>query len=195
MFKNDMKCRACGHPQESQNHILNECKTIHPNNSLKITPHQIFTENIPTLKTTAAKIQQIMKKLLDLDTGNSTSGDPTDQGRRILADLGPRTLNGTELIHYITIKCEVCTKGVRAKKTECVGRSVMYASYKNWMSATYVAILVKLRSHVHALIMAFPAAVAPRTVSLYETGSPRLMPFRHPAWGIHARCNIGIKHG
>ena len=51
MFKNDMKCRACGHPLETQNHTFNECKTIHENNSTKVTTKEIFTDNIPTLKT------------------------------------------------------------------------------------------------------------------------------------------------
>ena len=76
MYKNDMTCRACGHPLEDQNHVLVECKTIHPNDTTKVTPDQIFTEHIPTLKTTAKKIQEATNKL---EKPAITNGEPTSK--------------------------------------------------------------------------------------------------------------------
>ncbi len=80
MFKKDMKCRACGHPEETQNHILSECKAIHTNDSTKVTMDQFFTENIPTLKTTAKKVQKILEKIENPE--EITSGHPSNNGRR-----------------------------------------------------------------------------------------------------------------
>ncbi len=92
MYKNNLECRACGQSQETQIHILNECTTLHTNNSTKVTQEQLFTENTTTLKTTLKKIQEIMAKLEETKTQNS-SGQPSNIGRRLLADQGIRTMN------------------------------------------------------------------------------------------------------
>ncbi len=54
MYK-DLKCRACGHTTETQQHILKECPIIHKNNSLAINTTELFDEDTPKLRETAKK--------------------------------------------------------------------------------------------------------------------------------------------
>ena len=93
MYINNLECRACGQSLEMQGHILNECTSLHTDDSTKVTPEQLFTEDTTTLKTTLNKIQKIMKKLEEVDTQINRGGEPSNNGRGILADLGHRTLN------------------------------------------------------------------------------------------------------
>ena len=65
----------------------------HPSTPITPQKSQIFTENTTTLKTTLIKIQAIMKKLEEADTQINRGGEPSSNGRGILADLGHRTLN------------------------------------------------------------------------------------------------------
>ncbi len=92
-FTGDLECRACGQSQETQIDILNECTTLHINNSTKVTQQQLFTENTTTLKTTLKKIQDIMAKLEETDTQRNRSRQPSNNGRRLLADQGNRMMN------------------------------------------------------------------------------------------------------
>ena len=50
-----------------------------------MTSNQIFTENIPTLKTTTKKIHEIMKTLEE--TGTPNSEKETNHGRRTVAEI------------------------------------------------------------------------------------------------------------
>ena len=55
----DQKCRGCGHPEESQKHILEICPTIHNDQQSKIPIKDIFSDNLITLKETAQKLNKI----------------------------------------------------------------------------------------------------------------------------------------
>ncbi len=80
-YKTDMKCRACGQQAESQSHILRECQTLHQNQTSKITEAEITTEDINTLKETATKIEEIMRRLIADPPGTaSAAGAPADLG-------------------------------------------------------------------------------------------------------------------
>ena len=43
----DLKCRACQHPCETQTHVLNECRTLHPGTSIS-TENSINVREMPT---------------------------------------------------------------------------------------------------------------------------------------------------
>ena len=74
----DLTCRACKDEPETQNHILYECRNIHPEIPTSTTqpeqadntdifnenPDMIFTENPDKLRITAIKISEILDKLL-----------------------------------------------------------------------------------------------------------------------------------
>ncbi len=85
MYSNKLECRACGQSQE--------CPLLHTDNSSKVKSNHLFTENTFTLKYTVKRLQQIMKKLEETETNPNPSGNLSTNGRRILADLGNRTLN------------------------------------------------------------------------------------------------------
>ena len=82
-YKTDMKCRACGKKQtESQSHILRECESLHQNETSKITEAAITTEDTDTLKETATKIEEIMRRLIADPPGTTpAAGAPADLGR------------------------------------------------------------------------------------------------------------------
>ncbi len=81
-YKADMKCRACGHETESQSHILRECETLHQNETSKITEAAITTEDTDTLKETATKIEETMRRLIAEPPGTTpAAGAPADLGR------------------------------------------------------------------------------------------------------------------
>ncbi len=63
------------------------------NHTNKVTQEQLFTENATTLKTTLKKIQEIMAKLEETEAQRNSSGQPSNNGRRLLADQGIRPLN------------------------------------------------------------------------------------------------------
>ena len=60
---NDVICRRCGEPNETQEHILDECKMIHTTNSTKVKKTDIFFNEHTELRDTANKITNIMKKI------------------------------------------------------------------------------------------------------------------------------------
>ena len=60
---NNVTCRKCGEPTETQEHILEECKGIHTNNTTKVNKTDIFCNDHTDLRDTANKITNIMKKL------------------------------------------------------------------------------------------------------------------------------------
>ena len=60
---NNVTCRKCGEPTETQEHILGECKGIHTNNTTKVNKTDIFCNDHTDLRDTANKIANIMKKL------------------------------------------------------------------------------------------------------------------------------------
>ena len=70
-FKNkyqNLKCRMCEEPNETQEHILESCPGLHTTNTTKVTKQDIFDENPNTLKLTAEKITKTMKRLGNLNT-------------------------------------------------------------------------------------------------------------------------------
>ena len=60
---NQPSCRLCNDPLETQEHILEECKTIHKDESTKIHIEEIFNEDTNSLRTTAERIRTIMQQL------------------------------------------------------------------------------------------------------------------------------------
>ena len=60
------KCRACGQSDETQQHVLSECKDIHINESTKVKESQLNTDDLETLKEIHKKIENIMNKLEEL---------------------------------------------------------------------------------------------------------------------------------
>ena len=63
MYKNNLNCRACGHLEESQDHILNQCHKIHTTDQSKIKPEEYFEDDPEFLKKAAYKIETIMTLL------------------------------------------------------------------------------------------------------------------------------------
>ncbi len=59
----------CMEEEESQQHILNECKTLHRDNSTKVKIEEIFTQDT---KETVVKIQDILAKLAVPTSGTNT---------------------------------------------------------------------------------------------------------------------------
>ena len=59
----NLTCRLCGADEESQNHILEECQVIHPDETNKVSRHQLFNDNTDALRLTAQKIDKILEKL------------------------------------------------------------------------------------------------------------------------------------
>ncbi len=76
-YKNNLTCRACGLTEETQNHIMQECTKLHTNNSKKVTPEMIFTNNTTQLNQTAQTIQANMTLL---ETFNRPSGIQSQRG-------------------------------------------------------------------------------------------------------------------
>ena len=60
---NNVTCRKCDEPTETQEHILDECKGIHTNNTTKVNKTDIFCNDHTDLRDTANKIANTMKKL------------------------------------------------------------------------------------------------------------------------------------
>ena len=59
----DTKCRMCNTEEETQKHILEECRNIDRSETGKITEEEIFTEEIEKIKITARKINRIREQL------------------------------------------------------------------------------------------------------------------------------------
>jgi hypothetical protein len=61
----DAKCRGCGADSESQEHILEECPTIHKDGNSKVTKEELFDNMLNTeqMKDLAGKIKTIEEKI------------------------------------------------------------------------------------------------------------------------------------
>jgi len=59
----ELMCRKCRSHEETQDHILNECQVLHTDNSTKIAPGDISTENIQTLREMSKRIDDIIQQL------------------------------------------------------------------------------------------------------------------------------------
>ena len=58
---NNITCRGCGEANETQEHVLNECKSIHQSENTRVEQKDIFSNNITTLTKTAESIDDIME--------------------------------------------------------------------------------------------------------------------------------------
>ena len=61
--KNDLGCRACGQPNETQPHVLRECTVLHASDNSEILQTDIFTENPRDLRKTAKKLESLLEDL------------------------------------------------------------------------------------------------------------------------------------
>ena len=60
---NDLLCRGCGQASETQEHVLEQCAILHPEESTKVPKNEIFDEEPENLKTVSKKIDRTMKHL------------------------------------------------------------------------------------------------------------------------------------
>ena len=65
----DNTCRFCTKATETQEHLFNECTTLHANNTTKVTYEEIFATNTTTQasKQTANKLQHILEEIENLE--------------------------------------------------------------------------------------------------------------------------------
>ena len=70
----DLKCRACGEEDETQEHVLGRCRGIHREDKTRVENEEIFSEDITELKDTAGKIRRILTKL-SAEHENAHPGD------------------------------------------------------------------------------------------------------------------------
>ena len=73
--KYDLKCRACGTTEETQEHILEQCKIIHREDSTTVAREDIFTEDLGTLEETAKKVKDVMERIQSAVHTSAHSGD------------------------------------------------------------------------------------------------------------------------
>ena len=73
MYKNNLNCRACGHLEESQDHILNQCHKIHTTDQSKIKPEDYFEGDPELLKKAAYKIEKVMTLLESYNTSQASN--------------------------------------------------------------------------------------------------------------------------
>ncbi len=59
----DRKCRKCNCDNETQEHILQECRGIHTDEQTKVKTPDLFSEDITELKLTSKKIVNTINKL------------------------------------------------------------------------------------------------------------------------------------
>ena len=65
-FRNKYKdtlCRQCNQHLETQEHVLEECKSLHPNEANKVRKSDLFSVNVNCLKVTVSKIETTLEKL------------------------------------------------------------------------------------------------------------------------------------
>lgn len=60
---NNTTCRMCKSQEETQQHILNECQALHTDNTTKIDPKDLFTQNKHSLNEIAIKIEKILTSI------------------------------------------------------------------------------------------------------------------------------------
>ncbi len=70
----DTTCRKCKNEEETQEHILEQCKQLHKNNETKITKTDIFETDPIKLKTTAERIVTLIEKLTSQESREETNG-------------------------------------------------------------------------------------------------------------------------
>ena len=66
---NNTVCRGCGEAQETQEHVLNECTGLHPDNKNRVSLQDVFNEenSEKELQRTATKIRDTMDKIKQSD--------------------------------------------------------------------------------------------------------------------------------
>ncbi len=86
-YKSNLTCRACGLSEETQDHVLQECPKIHLNETNKVKPEHIFTENETQLLQTAHRIhtnitllETYSKPSRVLTQSNGSAPTPTQSG-------------------------------------------------------------------------------------------------------------------
>ena len=62
----DLNCRMCKNAEETQAHILKQCPALHPNDTVKVTKHQLFNEDTGNLTHMAGNLGTIMEKLSEI---------------------------------------------------------------------------------------------------------------------------------
>ena len=60
---NDTLCRACGDVEETQTHVLEECRAIHTQEDTKVRELDIFKTYRKQLSTTADKVTKIIDSI------------------------------------------------------------------------------------------------------------------------------------
>ncbi len=61
----DTTRRKCKREEETQEHILEQCKELHENDMTKIRKTEIFEDDPEKLKTTAKKITTLMERVIE----------------------------------------------------------------------------------------------------------------------------------
>ena len=59
----DMKCRGCKGAEETQNHVLQECESIHNDETTKVRESEYFSDDIEILKVAASNIRLIQERI------------------------------------------------------------------------------------------------------------------------------------
>ena len=62
------KCRGCGQDEETQQHVLETCQTLHSDHTLSVSKVEIFKDKQTELKDIATKIKTAMDKLARIKT-------------------------------------------------------------------------------------------------------------------------------
>ena len=62
----NLKCRMCKNEEETQAHILENCPSMHPDDTLKVTKPELFSSDTGTLREVATKIDKLLKELSDV---------------------------------------------------------------------------------------------------------------------------------
>ena len=65
----NLNCRLCNDKEETQTHILEECKCLNEKEKI-ITKQMIFNEDVEQLKSTAKAIERRMKTLEEITNTN-----------------------------------------------------------------------------------------------------------------------------
>ena len=60
---NDLTCRACGEETEAQEHVLENCPSIHTTEDSKVRHQDLFNESPEELRNTARKIREVLEKI------------------------------------------------------------------------------------------------------------------------------------
>ena len=79
---NDIICRGCKAENETQQHVLQECKEIHKSNNTKVEEEKFFSEDVEVLKKAAKNIKFILKWIEQSDVPTGSSSLPVKPGIR-----------------------------------------------------------------------------------------------------------------